>query len=91
MDGGAQWLFHFADPMNFDYDITKVDGVIDFAATQMKLDIRKKLGAVAATKTEAEATPSLAPKEPAPDVKPVELPAPELPKDDPKAPAPSLE
>ncbi len=58
MEGGGKWLFYYADPMGFGYDMRAVDGAIDMAVGFIKADIRTKMGGMAAARATAAANTS---------------------------------
>ena len=56
---GAKWLFHYVNPMGFGYDMNRVDGVVDLVAVELKAELRRRIGGMAATAQAAVANTSL--------------------------------
>jgi hypothetical protein len=58
MDGGGKWLFYYADPMAFNYNMRALEGMLDEANRLIKQDIRTRLFNVAAAQQTAAANTS---------------------------------
>jgi len=58
MDGGGKWLFYYADPMGFNYNLAAVDHAIDVAAGFIKSEIKARMGGIAQAQATAVANTS---------------------------------